>query len=174
MSDATLDSAALLLRHDNAIAISLTRLARAVPGEPSLDRLERRLRGDERFVLLETPALLPGLEAWTPQDLATYEPALRQLDLGDVRLVMLRDRRAGAAGRSPLAALLHQTLLELLALPGAGRFAAAAEQANAALSLVSDRPDPAARSTSPPPGPQPPGRDGRPRWRPAPAAPPIP
>lgn len=150
MSDPQLDLLAERLRATGRVAIPVHELAAALrpthPGDaagthgagPEPTALARRLRGDPRFVVLDAPAALPGLDAWDPADRAAYAPALRSIQLHPT-LVLLNDLPGDLDAGAPLEQLLRHTLLRIASLPVAPRLAAAAEEARAILAAVSRR-----------------------------------
>jgi hypothetical protein len=162
MPDPTLDRVAAILRSGGRIAMTTADLARALgPGDPTptAARLERLLPEDDRFILLDAGATLPGLAAWAARDRAAYAAALRHVDLPRPPLVLLRDvvdlsgRRVGTPAATALTALLHHTVLDLATTRFAAAVAGAAEATRAALVRVTPPPERSARSTSLPPGP---------------------
>jgi hypothetical protein len=173
MPDPTLDGAAAILRSGGRIAMTTAELAAALgDAGGTVAVLERRLTDDDRFVVFDTGAELPGLEAWDPGDRLAYAAALRQVDLPRPPLVLLRDDRdpPGRPGRpaSPgepgtpstmaksLSRLLRNTVIALADTRSGPLMAMAAEEACAALSRVNPPTSGAAPSTIPPPGPPPP------------------
>jgi hypothetical protein len=176
MPDPTLDRAAAILRSGGRIAMTTAELAAAL-GEAAgtVTILERRLADDYRFVVFDTGAELPGLEAWDPGDRLAYAAALRQVDLPRPPLVLLRDDRdppghpgwpaspgGPAAPGEPgapstpakrLSRLLRHTVIALADTRSGPLMAMAAEEACAALSRVNPPTAGAAPSTILPPGP---------------------
>lgn len=162
MTDPTLDRVAAILRSGGRIAMTTADLARALrPGDTTATAasLERLLLEDDRFILLDAGATLPGLDAWGARDRAAYAAALRHVDLPRPPLVLLRDiadpcgQPVGAPAATAFTALLHHTVLDLATTRSAAAIANAAEATRAALARVSPPPERSARSTSPPPGP---------------------
>jgi hypothetical protein len=147
MTDPALDLAAQILRTTGRVAMTVSELADALgtpppqPGQepwhgtPPAD-LARRLREDGRFIVIETGAALPGLEAWSAPDRLAYTAALRGLHLPGPQLVLLRSEATGTAGPVRIELLLHATLIGLLELPDAPQLATAAEEAGAALARI--------------------------------------
>jgi hypothetical protein len=169
-----------LQRPDRLAASVATLLAELDPPDMDPDALERRLRRDPRFLLLDPQPALPGLEAWAPQQRSAYARVLSTLDGPAARLVILRAPAPGdGEGAEPpdggLAPLLRRTLLTLLEREPAGSLTAAAQETLAALTAM-DRVSLSAGttpSTTPPPGPPPlplalpsPPRPPRPRPHP--------
>jgi hypothetical protein len=173
MPDPTLDRAAAILRSRGRIAMTTADLAAALgDAAGTVAVLERRLADDDRFVVFDTGAELPGLEAWGPGDRLAYAAALRHVDLPRPPLVLLRDDRdpPGRPGWSALpgepgapstpaislSRLLRHTVIALAGTRSGPLMALAAEKACAALSRVNPPRFGAALSTTPPPGPPPP------------------
>jgi hypothetical protein len=133
--------------------------------------LERRLADDDRFIIFDAGAELPGLEAWDAEDRLAYAAALRQVDLPRPPLVLLRDDRdppsqpgwpaslddhgAPSATATSLSRLLRHTVIALVDTRSGPLMAMAAEEACAALSRLRLPASGAAPSTIPPPGPPP-------------------
>jgi hypothetical protein len=155
MSDPRLDPAAEILRY--RFVLPLPRLARLMPGSPDPDLLAQRLRADGRFAVVEASGALPGLDRWTPDQLASYDPAFRHLGLRSPQLVLLRSGAGDAVPPAGLGDLLRATVVGLLELRAAPFLASAANEAGRALAVMNAPPDGTGPSTSPPPGPPPPG-----------------
>jgi hypothetical protein len=173
MSDRELDGAAALLRATSRVAMTVSEVADGLrradigPGhrptrstaptpEPGCGTaaLAGRLRHDDRFVVLEPVAALPGIEVWTARDRAAYARVLRQLELPAEPLVLLRPGCCDYDSPQALDRLLHRTIAGLADLPDAPALAAAAEEARAALTVITRRPR-TAPSTTLPHGPPP-------------------
>jgi hypothetical protein len=173
MPDPTLDRAAAILRSRGRIAMTTAELAAALADAAgTVAVLERRLADDERFVVFDTGAELPGLEAWDHGDRLAYAAALRQVDLPRPPLVLLRDDRdppgrpawpaspaepgAPFTPATSVSRLLHHTVIALADTRSGPLMAMAAEETCTALSRVNPPTSRTALSTIPPPGPPPP------------------
>ncbi len=155
MTDPALDQAEIALRAHGHIAMTLAQLAEALGAALSDPAgLQRRLRDDDRFVILGEDVALPGLDQW-PDDLRlAYAAAFHGIDMLDRQLVLL-------AAPAPqdccdhLARLLHSTVIRLLGTHEAPATAAAAERVRHILAGIT--PSGAERpTTSFPPDPPPP------------------
>lgn len=156
MPDPALDHAARALRADGRIAMTMTELAATIrfrPGELAI--LERRLREDDRFVVLDRVNGLPGLEHWPADRRAAYDPAFRSIGLSAPHIVLLAAPAVPPQG-DRLIRLLHGTVLALAGTRGAPAAAAAAERLRGPLASITPTPGAAAPTTTLPPGPPPP------------------
>lgn len=158
MHDPTLDPVATLLRGDGRLAMTVAEIARQLPAahrRPGTAFLERRLREDPRFIVLDTDRPFPWTEGWGDRARARYAPALRDVEVAGSPLVLLNRATAAAT----VSGLLRHTLLDLVRGPDrpavvATTAAVDAERARAALAL-SRRRGAGGPSTSRPPGPRP-------------------
>lgn len=145
--------AADTLRRSRHVALPLDDLAARLGVHdplPGPAALERALRADPRFRLIHEEQPLPGLDAWSPGELAAYEPALRAAGLSPSPLVVLLEsngctlgvRGAGggpavgpgaSAAPDAVRSLLHVTLSTLLQAGPAPGFVRAACRAAAAI-----------------------------------------
>jgi len=132
MYDPALDQAVQTLRAHGRIAMTIAELASALEPaivEPAI--LERRLREDPRFVVLDGGGL-PGLDQWPVERQAAYAAAFRTLDLAQPHLVLLASQEPGLS-RHNLAQLLQSTVIRLVGTRAAPAVAAAAERVHGAL-----------------------------------------
>lgn len=171
MSDPALDQAVHSLRAGGHIAMTIAELGAAlepVADDPAI--LERRLREDPRFVVLDRAVRLPGLDQWPADRRAAYAATFRTLDLAEPNLVLLAS--TDAAPLDGIARLLHTTVIRLVGTRAAPAAAAAAELARGVLAGVIP-PGEAAPTTTLPPCPRRPTRGQRCLPPPGPTAPPV-
>jgi len=142
--------AADVIRRSRRIGVPLDELVGRVGGHHPTSRavVERALRADPAFRVLDEPAMLPGLASWTPDDQAAYRLALGAAGLSTSPLVVLVERTPRRAGRGrtappaseepcdpirALAGLLHDSLVDLIGTEQATELAQAADRTLTAL-----------------------------------------
>jgi hypothetical protein len=129
-----LDQAAARLAAGGHVAVPVPDLAASL-GPPPVDpvSLEQKLRLDERFVVLGGDEALPGLDAWSVEERAAYDDALRRA--GPAALVLMAP--PGIPG-AVVGDLLRLTVAGLAGSPDATAIARAAEAVR--IALPHDRP----------------------------------
>lgn len=125
--------------------------------------LERALRADRRFRIIEAGPDVPGSDEWHPAARAAYERAFRRAGLSPERLVVLVERpEVTASVAGSLAGLLRHTLSRLLVTDRDGHRAAETAPRFAALAEIMSCVE-GTSTTPPPPAPAPAPGPRRPR-----------